>query len=148
MKLFLDTNILSEYLCNRKHAATVEKILLCVEKGEIEGCVSVGSFYTLTYLIDVELKRGKQLYNPERLILLRNILKRILLQYQLVATTDLLLAVSDEQFTDLEDSYQYHTALFAQCDFFITLNEKDFRSANQANIRIMTPEQFASEFLP
>ena len=49
---FLDTNILLEYFCNRTQAKVVEEILQYIENKKIEGCISVGSFYTLIYLID------------------------------------------------------------------------------------------------
>lgn len=145
MKIFLDTNILLEYFCNRTQAKVVEEILQYIENKKIGGYISVGSFYTLIYLIDTNLKKNKY-FNPERLMLLREILEGILSQIQIISITDLLPAVLDEQFSDLEDSCQYHTALSANCDFLITLNERDFKNVTSSDICIVTPERFLTEY--
>ena len=55
--------------------------------------------------------------------------------------------IVDIQFSDLEDSLQYQTALMEGCDIFITLNIKDFKGAEPNLIRVLTPQQFVEEFL-
>ena len=55
MKLFLDTNILLEYFCNRAQARVVEKILQYIEEKKMEGYISVGSFYTIIQVSQVQL---------------------------------------------------------------------------------------------
>lgn len=146
MKLFLDTNILLEYFCNRAQARVVEKILQYIEEKKIEGYISVGSFYTIIYLIDGHLKKSG-LFNPERLALLRKILEGILTQFKVVSITDLQSAILDERFSDLEDSCQYYTALSANCDFLLTLNERDFKNVISNRICVLTPERFWTEYM-
>ena len=58
MKLFFDTCAVIEYLCNRQNADSIEKILIKAEKENWECFISVGSFYTLTYLIELNLKHN------------------------------------------------------------------------------------------
>ena len=53
MKLFFDTCAVIDYLCNRQNADSIEKILIKAEKENWECFISVGSFYTLTYLIEL-----------------------------------------------------------------------------------------------
>lgn len=149
MKVFFDTNIIPEYLHERKYARSVGRIMQCVEEEKIEGYLSVGSFYTLTYLIDAHLKKDFGVLNPERLHLLRGILENVLGLYRIIDITskELLQGVRDKYFTDLEDSYQYQSALFAGCDIFLTINVRDFQNIEQSPIRILSPEQFEVEFL-
>ncbi|MBD8040184.1 PIN domain-containing protein [Phocaeicola sp. Sa1CVN1] len=146
MKLFLDTNILLEYFCNRAQARVVEKILQYIEEKKMEGYISVGSFYTIIYLIDGHLKKSG-LFNPKRLALLRKILEGILTQFKVVSITDLQSAILDERFSDLEDSCQYYTALSANCDFLLTLNERDFKNVISNRICVLTPERFWTEYM-
>ena len=110
------------------------------------GYISVGSFYTIIYLIDGHLKKSG-LFNPERLALLRKILEGILTQFKVVSITDLQSAILDERFSDLEDSCQYYTALSANCDFLLTLNERDFKNVISNRICVLTPERFWTEYM-
>ncbi len=146
MNIFLDTNILLEYFCNRSQAETVENILRFIRLENNNGYISIGSFYTMTYILDTNLKK-ENIHNPERLATLREILKGILAEYKVVRNVDLYSAVSDTHFSDLEDSYQYRSALAAGCEVLLTLNERDFKDANQNGITILTPQQFVSQYL-
>lgn len=58
MRLFFDTCTLVDYLFNRQHSRIVEEILDMVDKGKWECYISVGSFYTLAYLIENHLKQN------------------------------------------------------------------------------------------
>ncbi len=97
MRIFLDTNVLLEYFRNRAQAETVEKILSFIRSNGHQGYFSVGSFYTLIYILDTELKK-ENLHNPERLVKLRYILKGILSEYNVSYEADLKAAVEDEHF--------------------------------------------------
>ena len=77
MILFLDTNILIEFVEKRRYSEIVFAILDRCSKSDCHLYMSVGGFYTITYLIDRHLKQeGKS--NPERLEELKSILKFIL----------------------------------------------------------------------
>lgn len=56
MRLFIDTNLVTEFLFGRTFADEVAKIFKSVEDGKNSAFISNGSFYTLTYLIDCNLK--------------------------------------------------------------------------------------------
>ena len=77
MIIFLDTNILVELIERRNNS---DKVFVILDKcRELGNCLymSVGGFYTITYLVDRHLKQeGKN--NPERLQELKSILKYIL----------------------------------------------------------------------
>ena len=67
MRIFLDTNILVELIENRSSADYVYEIISHCATDEHQLFISIGGFYTLTYLIDRHLKQDG-LCNPERLI--------------------------------------------------------------------------------
>ncbi|MBR4986564.1 MAG: PIN domain-containing protein [Proteobacteria bacterium] len=148
MKLFLDTNVILEYLEARSEYLYVKRIFDAIEDGSHEAYISTGSVYTLTYLILSALKRN-QIYRPEQIIESRKILNNIT---HLVHVIDLkhesiVFAINDNQFTDLEDSYQYRCALEHACEFLITINTKDYKNTNNNVIRILSPRQFVESVL-
>lgn len=148
MRIFLDTNIVLEYLFDRKYSDIVGRIFEEIELGKWECFISSGSFYTLTYLIDNNLK-DRGFTNPKRLSQLRSSLLELisLLHICDVTQNDFAVAVKDEAFKDIEDSYQYQAALATCCHVLLTINKKDFQKANQDHIKILSPQEFLSEFL-
>ena len=56
MKIFCDTNILMEYIQQRKLVQEVEQVLSFAEKNGHLLYISFGSFYTITYLVERYLK--------------------------------------------------------------------------------------------
>ena len=63
MKLFLDTNIFTEYIEERQEVETVSRILEAVADGKHRGFLSQGGFYTLAFLLEKTLKR-KEIHKP------------------------------------------------------------------------------------
>lgn len=147
MKLFFDTCTVVEYLCNRKDATYVEQILVSAEKKGWDCFISVGSFYTLVYLIELHLKHNGLSDKEERIKRLREILANIMDTFFVsdISETDLVNSIHDEHFLDIEDSCQYRAALASECDFLITINVKDFKNADSSLIKILTPSEFCTE---
>lgn len=76
MRIFCDTNVITEFLEKRLQYGFVARILaLPSDKYELH--ISEGGFYTITFLIDRQLRR-LEIYNPERLAKERKALLRIL----------------------------------------------------------------------
>lgn len=146
MRIFFDTCTVVDYLCNRTNAQIVEGILTLAREREWKCYISVGSFYTLTYLIELHLKKSRYQVKEERIQKLREILDKILSEFCIsdIFAYDLVSAIHDSSFSDLEDSYQYRAALAAGCDFLITINMRDFKDANEENIKILEPSDFFS----
>ena len=144
MKLFFDTCTVIDYLCNRQNGDRIEQILIKAEKEKGEGFISVGSFYTLTYLIELNLKRQGYPDKQERIEELRNILDKILSIFSIaeINSIDLHACIKNYSFTDLEDCYQYRAALNAKCDYLITANIRDFKDADNTHIKIIEPSEF------
>lgn len=147
MKIFCDTNIITEFLEKRLQYEAVAKILTLPQEN-ITLFVSEGGFYTITFLVDKQLRR-MQIFNPERLEKERKILLRILSTFQIATASrdGLMKGIRDENFKDLEDSYQLQAALNSKAEYLLTINIKDFKDANPENIKIMTPQGFVDNIL-
>lgn len=149
MKVFYDTNIILEFLFSRKEGEIVRNILLWSRKNQVEKFLSSGSFYTLTYLIEKYLKnQGFQDFQNRRREL-TGILSGLLQEYTIIGETDWGKAIHDVRFSDLEDSYQYQTAVYAGCYVLLTLNVRDFKQiTDNSTISIMTPAEFVNKYIP
>ncbi len=147
MNIFCDTNIIVEFLEKRlQHQAVAKVLALPAQKYKL--FLSEGGFYTITFLVDKQLRR-LEIYNPERLEKERKILLRILETFN-IAHADkegLGRGVSDGDFKDLEDSYQYQAALDCDADFLLTINVKDFREKTSSKMKILAPQDFVLEYL-
>lgn len=149
MRIFCDTNIILEFLQKRTYADDVERVLDFADVSGSELYISIGSFYTITYITEVYLKKVANLSPNKRLDQLRNILLSILAQFSVVPHSNRTLfeGVIDESFLDLEDSYQAQAAMSADCDVLLTINEKHFVGPLQGHkIQVMTPVQFLEQY--
>lgn len=150
MRIFCDTNIVLEFLQKRMYADEIEKVLDYAESCNAELYISSGSFYTITYITEVHLKKVANLSANERMDQLRNILLGVLAEFSIVPHTNRTLfnGVIDGAFTDLEDSYQAQAAKNAACDILLTINNKDFVALLQdKNIKVLTPVQFVEQYI-
>lgn len=111
MRIFLDTNVVKDYLTSRGDESATEKIFESIDSGEHMGFLSIGSLYTIIYLTERFLK-DKGMKNPQRLTCLRDILSTLLDSLEIAGHTreDLLDGIQDKQFKDLEDSCQLQAA--------------------------------------
>ncbi len=148
MKVFLDTNIFLEYFEQRRECQSVSKLFDAIEDGKVKGVVSVGCVYTLAYLVRMELKR-QGIYRPEQTIKLRSTLNTILSMVTSVGITHkrLVQGVNDANFDDIEDSFQYQSALQSKCDALVTINLRDFENVDAGKIEIMSPTEFVNKYL-
>ncbi len=147
MRIFVDTNLIMEMLEQRSQADTVSAIFDYIESKDWEKAISVGSFYTITYLTERILhKQG--LVKPKLIVQQRKILNGILDSFLIsaIGEEELAAGVNDEVFSDLEDSYQLQSAQSLDCDTIVTINIADFPVENEYGIEIMTPQEFYSKY--
>lgn len=147
MKVFLDTNIFLEYLQERQQCQSVKKIFDAIEDKKLKAVISVGCIYTLDYLIRVGLKR-LNVYRPEQTQKLRESLNTILNLASVVGTShkSIVDAVNDINFDDIEDSFQYQCALQNKCDVLLTINLRDYPTADITPIQILSPDDFCKAY--
>lgn len=143
MRLFLDTNILIEYLCGREKAMEVRDLLDVIEDNRHQAFISSSSFCTISYYIEMSLKKNGY-HKPEKTEKLREVLNSVL---DIVTVLDTnhdhaRTATNDICFDDIEDSMQYQCAIKGNCDYIITFNTKDFNKTDSSNIEILTPSMF------
>ena len=145
MKIFFDTNVVLEFLAERPKASQVESVISLCEKNGGSKDLSVGSIYTIAYMTE-RILHQKGLVRPELIEVQRNIFQALLSSYKVVPLKlgRILEAAGDLSFSDLEDSFQYQSALQVDCDVLLTFNIKDFKEAKQEDIKIMEPEAFLS----
>lgn len=145
MKVFIDTNIILEFLMRRERVDVVETLLESLkQKGETM-YMTVGSFYSLLYIIDNYLRKELELKKPERIAATRAIAAQVLEDF-VVAGQDndsLLQGVKDLSFTDLEDSCQYQAAKRNGCECLITFNVKDYAGlVRDDSMKILLPQEY------
>lgn len=148
MNIFLDTNVIMDHLAARGDMENVGKIFHALEEGSFHAFISVGSYYTITYLLELFLK-NKGVSNPERLVMLRDILESLLARIDIAehSKADLLIGTLNEQFKDLEDSYQYQAAIASDCSYLVTSNLKDFPISDNASVSVVSPSEFVQALL-
>ena len=148
MIIFLDTNILIELVERKRYSDKVFTILdKCKESGN-PLYMSIGGFYTITYLVDRHLRQEGKM-NPERLEELKDILKYILTICDIATLTKsgILACLNSDDIIDLEDGYQYQSALNCRAEVLLSINKKDFAHADDSLIKVLTPDEFIAKYL-
>ena len=134
--LFLDTNILLDYLAQRQPFFTdAERLFELADKGEFNLFGSSLSFSTIFYVLR-KLQTQSQLFQTltdlTQSMVITGVDERVVLD---ALTSD---------FKDLEDAIQYFSASqFGGIDAIITRNPKDFPNSE---IPVFTPSEFLASF--
>lgn len=118
MKVFLDTNVVIDYLAKRQLFAedANRMITLCCQR-EDELCISALSFTTIYYVL-------KKQYGHKQLLTLLSGISHLLT----VCAVDgqIMQHALLSEFTDFEDAVQCYTAKACNADVIVTRNVKDF----------------------
>lgn len=120
-RLYLDANVILDYLQQRPNAEFVQKILLMAHKNQVGLVTSVLNFATIFY---IEKRRGHST---------RMVLDRFKLINKIISPVDQTAqsyhSAMSSNFTDFEDALQYFAAMESKSNFIITGNKKDFKRA-------------------
>jgi len=146
-KVFIDTNVILDYVLHREHGAEAKAVVACLYDKGVPMMMSVGGFYTMHYLIDKYLRQTLNLDKARRDKPLRTLLTRILQTFTVAEhdNNSLLRGVSDQHYADLEDSCQYQLALRSGCDMLVTFNDSDFQQTE--DLQVITPQQFIDAYI-
>lgn len=130
MNVFLDTDVIIDYLLDRKpFADSSEKIFSLIERGHIKGYASSLCFSNLYYLL------RKQMNRERAISLLKNITEFIKI---LKVDEASLIESLNSEFADFEDALQFYSAIaHKSIDVIVTRNVKDFK---HSTISVMTPD--------
>lgn len=149
MRVFLDTNVVMEFLGHRARFQETRKIMEAAVGGGIDACISTGGVYTITYLLSIDIKKNG-IHEPQKTQQARELLSDLLSNYVSVidiSHAEMLNALKDKSFNDLEDAYQYYSAIENDCDAIVTINIKHFKGNHNHNIPVYTPSEFVETFL-
>ncbi|NOY51681.1 MAG: PIN domain-containing protein [Chlorobi bacterium] len=131
MKLFWDTNVMLDFLGERKPFYTsAAKIATLADKREVKVIVSALSYATISYFLT----------KYEGLNGTKNKLRKFKVISEICELDELIIEKGlNSDFSDFEGSLQYFSALRTECDIIITRNGKDFK---KSQIPVMTPDEF------
>lgn len=134
MKVFIDTNVLIDLICQREGYKQAGKILALGNNTQFTLYTSVLSIANIAYILRKVLK-GEPLYQTlEKLSEQLNISPMTQESYDQAVTL---------RAADFEDALQYYSALLVECEVIVTRNKKDFTFSK---IAIFTPEEFLSQY--
>ena len=135
-KVFVDTNVILEHILRREKWAEANELFKLAEDGVIQCFLSSSSYYTLAYVL------RKYLSDKQKRIILG---KYLSLTSVLTTDANHLTQGLISSFKDIEDAFQYYTAL-GKVDYFLTFNKKDFARYSLAQLEVYTPGEFLKEF--
>ncbi|WP_262151101.1 type II toxin-antitoxin system VapC family toxin [Chryseobacterium foetidum] len=131
MKIFLDTNIVVDFLGERaEFYLPAAKIMTLGDQKKIKIYTSSNTVSTAYYLISKYENSKTAMEKIRKFKLLCSIA---------IMDDDVVEKAMNSDFKDFEDAMQYFSAVATECDFIITRNEKDFKNAL---IPVMNAESF------
>ena len=131
-KLFLDANVLLEYLLRRQNEESVRVIFKKIESETIKAYTSTSIIQICEYFLQKE-------YGNETTI---KILLGLLNEVEVIdCKHDNVIMALNSSITDIEDAIQYYSALQHKMDFFITFDKK-LTKHSALNLPILTPMEF------
>ena len=133
MKVLIDTNILLDVILLREpHFENSKRVFLCCQS-LVDGYIAAHTFSNMFYVL-----HETEEFSVEEC---RNTFNKLLHIFDVAGLNkrDILAAVNNEKFTDLEDSMQYESAVSSGLDYIVTRNAEDFKGAA---IPALTPEEF------
>ena len=130
-RLYLDANVIIDYLQQRPNEQSVKRILLLADNNKMRLYTSVLNFATIYYL---ERRRG---YTTKQILDRFRLMNRVI--EPIDQTSKSYHNALDSRFSDFEDGLQYYAALENGMDYIITGNRKHFR---QSSIEVLTVREF------
>ncbi len=133
-KVFLDTNIIIDYLLEtRERHSLAKNILSHCYYGGLKGCISESVITNTAYVV--------------RKALTQHQLNKVFAGFcsfldVLGASSSLVIKACDTNTIDLEDTILYQMALENDCQYFITSNLADFQSIAQSSLPVLSPDAF------
>ncbi|MFY0482260.1 type II toxin-antitoxin system VapC family toxin [Flavobacterium sp. PLA-1-15] len=133
IRLFLDTNVMLDLLCERKpYYDSVAKIIMLKENDEIQLAVSSLSFATCHYVMSKITDKKS----------VSEVLKKFRIVCEVADVDESNIDKSlFSKFNDFEDAVQYYSALKSKSDIIITRSAKDF---SLSEIPVLSAEEFLS----
>lgn len=134
MKVFLDTNVLIDFMAERQGYPAAAVLFELAVNRELELTYSALTVANAFYILrkqytDIMLAEAFEM-------------QQTVVEICGVSSQDVSMALKD-RWTDGEDAIQYHSALSSHADVILTHNAYDFQ---QSSIVVMTPEDFLDKY--
>ena len=129
-RVFLDTNILIDYIQNREGGDDAKQLLMRGFNHQIDLCASFLTFANIAYVVKGKVDIYELISTLTSFI---NVLPMDAKQLREALTLHV---------RDFEDMLQYQCAISAECDCIITNNKKDF--INYCHLPLFTAAEFLS----
>ncbi|WP_294017031.1 PIN domain-containing protein [uncultured Treponema sp.] len=133
MKVLIDTNILLDVILLREpHFELSKRVLQCCQS-IVDGYIAVHTFSNMFYVL-----HETEDFSIEDC---RNTFNKLLYVFDVASLdkSDVIAAVNNETFDDLEDSMQHQSSIACKLDYSVTRNVDDFE---KATIPAVTPKEF------
>ncbi|MEJ7780789.1 MAG: PIN domain-containing protein [Daejeonella sp.] len=114
-KIFLDANIILEYILRRKQAEIVDSLFVEIENRKYRAFTSVSVIQICSYWIEKKFGTAKAKH------ILLTLLNNLII---IDATQEFIVTALHSPVEDIEDALQYYTAIQHKMDYFITLDKK------------------------
>jgi len=130
--IFIDTNVVLDFLLNREPFSSYASIILALsEEKKIKVYISPLTISNCYYILRKLASHAKVIRNLQKLLLITNITS--------ISRQDVALALNSN-FKDLEDAMQHFSAIsHAKIDVILTRNVKDYKNSE---LPVMTPETY------
>lgn len=128
IKVFVDTNIVLDYLYDRMRDGCAKTIVLVGQESMYEMCISILTAINVLYIT----KKYETRVSPDDIARLFRILPQDYEQYSYAQTIDI---------DDFEDAMQLACAVGGGCRAFVT-RDRDLLDSDIRSIQIFSPEEF------
>ena len=133
MKVLIDTNILLDVILLREpHLELSKRVLQCCQS-LVDGYIAVHTFSNMFYVL-----HETEDFSIEDC---RNTFNKLLYVFDVASLnkSDVIAAINNEAFVDLEDSMQNEASISFGIDYIVTRNYQDFE---KSTVPAITPEDF------
>lgn len=133
MKVLIDTNILLDVILQREpHLELSKRVLQCCQS-IVDGYIAIHTFSNMFYILH-EIEK----FTIEEC---RNTFNKLLYVFDVAGLNkqDIVSAVNNNAFLDIEDSMQHEASVSAGLDYIVTRNCKDYE---KGSIPAVTPKEF------
>lgn len=134
-KIFLDANVLLDFLLKRDHYDDAKKIISLVVDGKASAYITPAVVHIVGYWLAKAYgsEKAKQLL----LSLLNNV-------HVIDISHELTVLALNSKIDDIEGALQYYTAIHHQLDYFIS-DDKKFQKSATPTLPVVAPSHFLKE---
>lgn len=148
MKVFVDTNVILEYVLQRERYTEAKCAIARVAELKSKMFMSVGSFYSMLFIVEKYFRKDLQQSRLDAIAQTRDVMRKVLSMFSVAGHNkySLLRGIRDVEYKDIEDSCQYQAAQRAGCEVLLTFNDIDYPVAEGAVPCVMTPQEFLASY--